>query len=146
MKYEVVALKEKRIIGFCERTGNEQKDMANVIGTLWKKLGEIECVENGKYKKCVGLYTDYEGMNYDVTVGYEVEKDSLLNQGMIEKKIPAGKYAKFVLHGDVVKTVQEAWQEIWKMDLERTFVADFEEYQQGNDMNNMEIHIYVSIK
>lgn len=146
MEYEVVVLEEKRVIGFCERTGNEQKDMANVIGTLWKKLGEIENPKNGVYKKCVGLYTNYEGMNYDVTVGYEVEKDSQLKQGMIEKTIPAGKYAKFVLHGDVVKTVQEAWQEIWKMDLERTFVADFEEYQEGNDVNHMEIYIYVSIK
>ncbi len=32
------------------------------------------------------------------------------------------------------------------MNLERTFVCDFEEYQEGKDMENMEIYIYVAIK
>ena len=90
--------------------------------------------------------TDYVGMEYDTTVGCEVEKSTLIPEGMTEKIIPAGKYAKFVLHGDVVKTVQQAWEDIWKMNLERTFTGDFEEYQEGEDMENMEIYIYVAIK
>ena len=84
------------------------------------------------------MYTDYEGMEYDVTVGYEIEKDAMIPSDMTEKVIPAGKYAKFVLHGDVVKTVQQAWTDIWKMNLERTFVCDFEEYQEGKDMETVE--------
>ena len=143
MEYEVVTLEEKRVVGFCQRTGNDKEDMGNVIGGLWQKWSQVNDVQNKKY---IGLYTDYVGMEYDTTVGCEVEKSTLIPEGMTEKIIPAGKYAKFVLHGDVVKTVQQAWEDIWKMNLERTFTGDFEEYQEGEDMENMEIYIYVAIK
>ncbi len=146
MKYEIVMLKEKRVVGFCQRTGNDKEDMGNVIGGLWQKWSQVNDVQGRKNKKYIGLYTDYVGMEYDTTVGCEVEKSTLIPEGMTEKIIPAGKYAKFVLHGDVVKTVQQAWEDIWKMNLERTFTGDFEEYQEGEDMENMEIYIYVAIK
>lgn len=146
MEYEVVTLEEKRVVGFCQRTGNDKEDMGNVIGGLWQKWSQVNDVQGRKNKKYIGLYTDYVGMEYDTTVGCEVEKSTLIPEGMTEKIIPAGKYAKFVLHGDVVKTVQQAWEDIWKMNLERTFVCDFEEYQEGKDMENMEIYIYVAIK
>ena len=41
--------------------------------------------------------------------------------------------------------VENAWQKIWQMNLPRTFVCDFEEYQNC-DMNNAEIHIYIGIE
>ncbi len=146
MEYEVVRLEEKRVVGFCARTGNDKEEVGNVIGGLWQKLDKVASIQGRKNEKYIGLYTDYVGMEYNTTVGCEIEKDAVIPKDMIEKIIPAGKYAKFVLHGDVVKTVQKAWQEIWEMNLERTFIADFEEYQQGNDMDNMEIHVYVAIK
>ncbi|NDO47433.1 GyrI-like domain-containing protein [Clostridium sp. MD294] len=146
MEYEVVMLEEKRVVGFCQRTGNDKEDIGNVIGGLWKKLTQVNDIQGRKNKKYIGLYTDYIGMEYDTTIGCEVNKNAPIPKDMTEKIIPAGKYAKFVLHGDVVKTVQKAWGNIWKMNLERTFTGDFEEYQEGEDMQNMEIHIYVAIK
>ena len=146
MKYEIVMLEEKRVAGFCQRTGNDKEDMGNVIGGLWQKWGQVNDVQGRKNKKYIGLYTDYVGMEYDTTVGCEIDKNASIPEGMTEKIIPKGKYAKFVLKGDVVKAVQKAWGDIWNMDLERTFTADFEEYQEGEDMENMEIHIYLSIK
>ncbi len=144
MQYEIVFLEEKVVAGFCQRTGNDKCDVTQVIGGLWQKWTEAE--KEIQYQKCIGLYSHYEGMEYDVTVGYEIQKGEKVNENMVQKTIPKGKYAKFVLIGDVVKTVQRAWEEIWKMDLQRTFTADFEEYQPGEDMENMEIHIYVAIK
>lgn len=146
MKYEIEILEEKRVAGFCKRTGNQNQDMTTVIGGLWKKWETVSELQGRKNKKWIGMYTDYEGMEYDTTVGYEIEKDTIVPNDMTEKMIPAGKYAKFVLHGDVVQTVQQAWADIWKMNLERTFICDFEEYQEGEDMKNMEIYIYVAIK
>lgn len=146
MEYEVVMLEEKRVVGFCQRTGNQKEDMGNIIGGLWQKLGQVNDVQGRKNKKYIGLYTNYVGMEYDTTVGCEVDKNAPTPEDMTEKIIVTGKYAKFVLHGDVVKTVQKAWEDIWKMNLERTFTGDFEEYQEGEDMENMEIHIYVAIK
>jgi len=61
------------------------------------------------------------------------------------RKIPAGSYAKFIVKGNVVTAVAEFWQELWKMDLNRAFVCDFEEYQNG-DCENAEIHLYIGLK
>ena len=41
MKYEIVMLKEKRVVGFCQRTGNDKEDMGNVIGGLWQKWSQV---------------------------------------------------------------------------------------------------------
>ena len=109
MKYEIVMLEEKRVVGFCQRTGNDKGDMGNVIGGLWQKWGQVNDVQGRKNKKYIGLYTDYVGMEYDTTVGCEIDKNASIPEGMTEKIIPKGKYAKFVLKGDVVKAVQKAW-------------------------------------
>ena len=66
-------------------------------------------------------------------------------------KIPKGRYAKFVIFGDPVKAVGEFWYKFWeefgkeKSDI-RNYTYDFEEYIAGNDYENTEIHIYISIK
>lgn len=66
---------------------------------------------------------------------------------MDQKIIPKGKYAKFVIIGDVQKSVGEAWQKIWQMDLKRKYTGDFEEYQNNSeDMQQQEIHIYIAIE
>ena len=46
---------------------------------------------------------------------------------------------------EMVQAVAAAWQEIWKLDLPRTFQYDFEEYQ-NDSMDQAEIHIYVGLK
>ena len=68
------------------------------------------------------------------------------NQNYEVITIPSGKYAKFIVKGNVVTAVQEFWQKVWNMNLDRSFVCDFEEYQAGDDMDNMEIHMYISLK
>lgn len=70
--------------------------------------------------------------------------DQLEEKGYTVLRIPAGRYAKFVIHGDMVQAVAAAWQEIWQMDLPRTFQCDFEEYQ-NDSMEQAEIHIYVGL-
>jgi predicted transcriptional regulator YdeE len=44
----------------------------------------------------------------------------------------------------MVQAVAAAWQEIWRLDLPRTFQCDFEEYQDDN-MENAEIHLYIGL-
>ena len=61
------------------------------------------------------------------------------------KIIPAGKYAKFSICGNMVTAVAEAWQQIWDMDLDRSFTGDFEEYK-NSEVENAEIDIYVALK
>ncbi len=78
-----------------------------------------------------------------MTAGNEVSKPE--NETMDVKIIPAGKYAKFSAHGHMKKAVAEAWNEIWKMDLNRSFTGDFEEYL-NSDWENSHIDIYIALK
>ena len=45
----------------------------------------------------------------------------------------------------MVTAVNDFWQQLWGMNLNRSFVCDFEEYQNA-DPENAEIHIYIGIK
>ena len=100
--------------------------------------------------KTIGLYTEYEGdftKPYIFIAGAEVDKKLENTEETVCKIIPKGKYAKFIIKGDVQNSVGQAWQEIWSMDLKRKYTCDFEEYQNNSeDMENQEIHIYIAIE
>jgi len=45
----------------------------------------------------------------------------------------------------MITAVSDFWKQLWKMPLQRSFVCDFEEYQNA-DPEHAEIHIYISLK
>lgn len=146
MNYEIVNLEEKIVVGISAITSNDDPNMGKVIGGLWEKLyqdGINETIKNKVNEYAIGLYSDYEDNKYTVTVGNEVCKAE--NEGITIKKIPSGKYAKFFIEGNMQKAVAEAWNEICKMDLDRSYEADFEEYLNA-DFDNAKINIYISLK
>ena len=149
MKYEIVTLEEKIAVGVSSRTNNLSPDMGAVIGGLWNRFyndGIYESVPCKKNGKAMGIYTDYAGdekSDYTVLIACETTEAPKSGE-YITRRIPAGRYAKFVVHGDAVKAVAEAWQKIWNMNLPRSFRYDFEEYQNSS-MENAEIHIYVGL-
>jgi len=151
MNYELVNLEEKTVAGLLIRTNNSNPNMAISIGNLWQEFfanGIYESIPNKQNDKSIGLYTNYEcDMNgdYDVVVCCEIQKVSNLPTNLHTQIIPAGKYAKFVVKGDMQKAVAEFWMKLWSMNLDRKYSCDFEEYQSGCDMNNAEIHIYISL-
>ncbi len=146
MDYEIVTLKEKKIVGIAARTGNKEPEMQAVIGGLWQQYYEGNVCQKNKNKVsdfAYGIYSDYKGDTYQVTVGAEVtqvsdkeELDTLI--------IPQGKYAKFHIVGDMVKDVADAWAKIWQMDLNRIYTADFEEYVDF-DGTTSTINLYIAI-
>ncbi len=146
MKYEVVNLEEKVIAGISAVTSNNSPKMTEVIGKLWAELyqgGISQNIKNKVNSYAIGLYSDYSGDNYTVTVGNEISKPE--NDEITVKVIPAGRYAKFSVHGNMVAAVAEAWSEIWKMNLDRSFTGDFEEYLNSDD-ENADIDIYIALK
>lgn len=146
MNYEIVELKEKIVVGVNAVTGNNDPEMGRIIGGLWNDLyqgGVSSKIKNKVNEYAIGLYSDYHEDKYEVTVGNEVSKAE--NSNCTVKVIPAGKYAKFSITGHVQRAVAEAWEEIWKMNLNRSYVADFEEYLNA-DFENAKIDIYVSLK
>lgn len=151
MNYEVVELREKKVAGIRRRTSNSDANMSAEIGSAWQKFfeGGIYASIPGKINgKTLGVYTNYEkDVNgaYDVLVCCEVEAEAKLSVDVSTEIIPKGKYAKFVIHGDVKEAVQAFWMEFWNMDLDRKYSCDFEEYQGGEDLKQAEIHVYISL-
>ena len=143
MNYEIVELKEKTIVGFAARTSNEDPQMGAIIGDLWKQLytpENTEKIQNRVNSYAIGLYSNYDKEGYQVTAGFEVS-DAESGNGFAVKNIPAGRYAKFSVHGDMIEAVANSWKEIWETPLDRTFTGDFEEYLSQED-----IDIYIAIK
>ena len=157
MKYEIIKIKEKTLVGLKARI-KEEKTAHDTIWNLWKDLYSEKGVKNVKDRKngnLMGVYYNYSnenGFEYDCLTGCEVKnKIDEIPEDMIKIKIPKGRYAKFVIFGDPVKAVGEFWYKFWeefgkeKSDI-RNYTYDFEEYIAGNDYENTEIHIYISIK
>ena len=151
MEYEIVQLKEKIITGLCERTSNSDPKMGELIGGLWGKLYEgkiINKIKNRANEYSYGLYSDYQkDGSYKVTIGCEVTNKAECDKDDLSTTIvPAGKYARFKIHGDMVKAVGQAWSDIWEMDLKRTWTGDFEEYVDSNMTGEATIYIYIAIE
>lgn len=148
MKYELVTLKEKTAAAVCARTNNLTPDMGTVIGGLWEQF-----FETGLHGNILGLYTEYAGdetSDYTAAVGVELSEPTSevlasIPDSMKLFHIPAGTYAKFIVKGHVQHAVAEFWQRLWSMDLPRSFVCDFEDYQaiQGDQA---EVHIYIGLR
>ncbi|MEG2290310.1 MAG: GyrI-like domain-containing protein [Clostridium sp.] len=145
MKYKIVNLEQKIVIGVSTVTGNDDPKMGETIGGLWEKLykgGINSAIKNKVNEYAIGLYSDYQDNKYCVTAGNEVSEVD--NEEFTVKVIPAGKYAKFSVQGHMQKVVGEAWSKIWEMDLDRSFAADFEEYL-NSDFDNANIDIYIAL-
>ena len=146
MNYEIVELKEKIIAGIAARTANDDPKMGEIIGGLWRDLYQnnlIAKIQSRSNPYSYGLYSDYDENGYQVTVGCEVSE---IQDTFTNKIIPAGKYAKFEVHGDMVTAVANAWNEIWQTKLERTFTGDFEEYVDSNMTGDATIFLYIAVK
>lgn len=150
MNYEIIELQEKILSASKPvRLSNLDAEISRKIELLWHNFSE-KCseVENKVTDKPICTYSNYESDEkgrYDTSIGYEIEKNSQLKDGWTRKIIPAGKYAKFIIKGNMAKEVSNFWQTIWKMNLPRKFECDFEEWQ-NMDILNAEVHIYISIK
>lgn len=151
MKYEVVYLSEKVVAGLSARTKNTAPDMQAVIGSLWGKFygeGMIEKINDKVNGYAIGLYDQYESDAsgyYDATVGTEVKGSTNQTENIVLKKIPAGKYAKFEVEGQIPMIISAFWEKLWAMDLDRSYLADFEEYI-ASDGNTGKVNIYIGIK
>lgn len=152
MKYEVVTLPPKTVIGITARTSNHAPDMGSVIGGLWHQFfgqGIYDSLADKVTASSLGLYSNYASDadgEYDITVCCETAEDTKLPEGTVKREIAAGRYAKFVLKNPDEDAVAVFWKALWQMPLNRTYKTDYEEYFQGASGRPDEIHVYIGIK
>ncbi len=150
MNYEIVTLEEKITAGIAARTSNASPDMGAVIGGLWNRFfseGIFASIPGKVNDRTLGIYTDYAGAEketYTILTACEVSAEPEEDE-LTVCRIPAGRYARFAIQGDMHKAVAEAWEEIGRMNLPRAFGCDFEEYKNA-DMEHAEIDIYIGLQ
>ena len=154
MDYKIVELAEKTVVGITAQTNNFSNEMSAVIGGTWQRFfneAYSEILDKAN-PYTLGIYTDYSSDEKgDYTFMSACEVTAAGTNDVLEiRKIPAGKYAEFEIIGDMdtetqLKEIHQLWQEIWTLDLERSFVCDFEEYRSA-DPNKSDIRVYIGLK
>ncbi len=149
-----VTVKAFEVIGISIRTTNENEQAAKDIGELWNKFmseGIIEKIPNKVDNTIYSIYTEYESdytKPYTTVLGCKVEHLNEIPNGMVGKSFKEGKYINFSTKGDLTKgLIINKWKEIWKMDLDRVYSADFEVFgEKAQNPNDAEIDILIAIK
>ncbi|QIK53706.1 AraC family transcriptional regulator [Dysgonomonas sp. HDW5B] len=142
------------VIGISVRTTNEGGQAAKDIPQLWDRFvsEDIESkIPNKASTDLYGIYTEYEGdfmQPYTTIVGYKVSSLDNIPEGLIGLTIETSNYEEFTAKGKLSDDIVfNKWTEIWKSDLDRAYLADFEIYPEKScEMDNAEIEIFVSIK
>jgi CubicO group peptidase (beta-lactamase class C family)/predicted transcriptional regulator YdeE len=148
------------MVGISARTSNAKERTADgVIGRQWMRLfqeGVIDKIPNKADGSIVAVYTDYAGDHegeYTYVLGARVTSEAGVPDGMVAKKIPAGKFAVFTTdRGPGPQVVPAAWMKINSLPQSavggnRTYRADFEIYdERAKDPQNLQADVYVGIK
>ncbi len=67
---------------------------------------------------------------------------------MVGKSFSGGKYVKTMVKGDLIKgLIVNHWSKIFKMDLDRNHIADFEVFgEKAQNTSDAEVDFHVGIK
>lgn len=146
-----VKIEAFKVIGISVRTSNQNGQAAQDIGALWEKFmseGIPDQIPNKIDNAIYAVYTDYEGdytQPYTTLLGCKVASLESIPEGMTGKSFKGGNYLKFNASGDLNKGVVYAeWSKIWKLDLNRSYTADFEVYGE-KAMNPKEASVDIFI-
>lgn len=149
-----VKIEPFKVIGISVRTTNENNQAAKDIGDLWGKFMNdkiLEAIPNKIDNTVYSIYTDYESDHtkpYTTILGCRVENLNDIPNGMIGKSFDGGNYLKLSAQGDLMKDlIINKWLEIWKMDLNRAFTADFEVFgKKAQNPSDAEIDFLIAVK
>lgn len=160
MNPKVVERSAFTVIGIAARTSNVREMTADgTVGKQWGRLmqeGLLAKIPNKADHNIVAVYTDYASDHngeYTFVLGARVQSDESVPEGMVAKKIPAGKFAVFTSEkGAAAKVVPETWMKINSLPHsavggDRVYRADYEIYEErASDSANAQVDVYVGIK
>jgi predicted transcriptional regulator YdeE len=143
-----------KIIGISVRTTNENNQAAKDIGDLWNRfLNEkvLEAIPNKIDNTVYSIYTEYESDHtkpYTTILGCKVATLNTIPDEMVGKSFDGGNYVKLSAKGDLRKDlIINKWLEIWQIDLQRVFTADFEVFGvKAQNPADAEIDFLIAVK
>lgn len=141
------------VIGIAVRTVNMPQKAEIDIPQLWEKFmyeNVLSQIPNKSSNDVYCIYTDYEGdytKPYTTLIGCQVSSLDTIPEDMVGITVETGDYQKFAAKGNLMDNiVYEEWLSIWKADIDRAYLSDFEIYKEGFDPENAEIDIFVGVK
>lgn len=143
-----------KVIGISVRTTNENNQAGKDITDLWRKFMNdkiLEAIPNKIDNTVYSIYTDYESDHtkpYTTILGCKVASLETVPEGMVGKSFDGGNYVKLSAKGDLMKgLIINKWLEIWQMNLERVFTADFEVFgEKAQNPTAAEIDFLIAVK
>lgn len=124
------------VMGIEARTNNSLEAGPNgIIPKQWEKFISqklAELIPDSVSQMVIAGYTDYESDvtgDYTFFLGVKVKSTKSIPEGMVVKKVPAGKFKIFTSdEGPVWETVPSIWKKIWATKLNRSYQFDYEVY------------------
>ena len=153
IKMDHIIIESFTVVGISARTTNQNGQAAQDIEALLNRfMGENLAAQilHKEEEAVYSVYTNYEGDHtqpYTVLLGCRVSDASTMPDGMVSKQIKGGTYRPFVAKGDLSQgVVYRAWTNIWNMDLDRAYTADFEVYgEKARNPKAAEVYIYLAL-
>lgn len=150
---QTVKIEPFKIIGLSIRTTNENGQATKDIADLWGKFmaeNTLTMIPNKITQDIYSLYTDYEDDHtkpYTTILGCKVGSLDKIPEGMVGRSFDGGSYVKSSTKGDLMQgLIVKHWSNIFEMDLNRTYLADFEIYgQKAQNPSAAEVDIYIGV-
>lgn len=152
-KMNKVEIDNFHLIGITVRTSNQDGKAAQDIPMLWQKFiggAWMEKIPNKVNNNIYCLYTEYEGdhnLPYTTFLGCRVSSLDELPEGMVGKSFEGGTYEQFQVKGNLDEgLIINKWMEIWGMDLDRKYTADFEVYgEKSMNRQDAQVDIFIAV-
>ncbi len=134
MHFENVAIGGFTVVGISVRTNNRNGQSKKDISELWTKFMQENIfgkISNKVNENLYCIYTDYESDfmgEYTTILGYKVDSNENLPEGLITKVIPDSSYRLYQSAGNIPESVLKTWKHIWESDAKRKYLADFDVY------------------
>ncbi|MFC3560263.1 GyrI-like domain-containing protein [Pedobacter jamesrossensis] len=149
-----VKIEPFKVIGISVRTTNENNQAGKDIPALWSRFISdkiLDAIPNKIDRTVYSIYTDYESDHtkpYTTVLGCKVASLETIPDGMVGKSFNGGNYIKLSAKGDLMQDlIVNKWLEIWEMDLERVFTADFEVFgEKAQNPIDAEIDFLIAVK
>lgn len=123
------------VIGLSARVRNDDPAGIAALWSQFYKSGLRERLPGAIGGDIYGVYHDYEGDQsapYVMTIGYRVPTGAACPADLSRVSIPPQAYAVFETVGAQPQALISQWATIWKSDLDRAYVADFDTYDAEN--------------
>lgn len=151
---EKQTLKPFFIAGIFVRTSNANGQAVTDIPALWDRFRSEDIAGQLKGRlsdEVYSVYTEYDGDHtqpYTTVIGYAVENNDHLPEGIKGFLIGGGPYEKYTAKGVLSEgIVFDAWVNIWNSDIPRAYTADFEVYgAKAQDPENAVVDIFIAVK